>query len=330
MTRWIGLLFLITPLYSQEPGRWKDPSPHTTRLVTVDDGVRLEVLDWGGSGRPLILLAGGGNTAHVFDDFAPKLSAECHVYGITRRGFGASGFSAQDFGPDRLGEDVLAVIDSLKLARPVLAAHSIGGEELSSVASRRPERIAGVIYLDAAYPYAFDNGKGPGMQDIQSLQQSLPAPQPPEPGRAELAGFRALYNYFVRVNGFAYPEAELRQTWESTPEGRVTKGRDFPGGPLLMTGLKKYTEIRIPALAIFANPHGLGAWVDHNTDPAVRKAANAYSAGLSALVERQMKVFQGCAPIGHVVVLHGAHHYVYLSNENDVLREMRAFLKGLE
>jgi hypothetical protein len=69
--------------------RRNDPSPHVTRFVSVDKDVRLEVLDWGGSGRPIVLLAGGGNTAHVFDDFAPKLRAHNHVYGITRRGFGA-------------------------------------------------------------------------------------------------------------------------------------------------------------------------------------------------------------------------------------------------
>jgi hypothetical protein len=71
---------------------WKDPSPHTIRFVTVEKGVRLEVVDWGDSGRPLVLLAGGGDTAHVFDDFAPKLTSSFHVYGITRRGFGESGF----------------------------------------------------------------------------------------------------------------------------------------------------------------------------------------------------------------------------------------------
>jgi non-heme chloroperoxidase len=60
----------------------------------VEKGVRLEVLDWGGSGRPLVLLAGGGDTAHIFDDFAPKLTPSFHVYGIARRGFGESGFSA--------------------------------------------------------------------------------------------------------------------------------------------------------------------------------------------------------------------------------------------
>jgi pimeloyl-ACP methyl ester carboxylesterase len=159
---------LAAPLYPQ-PTTWKDPSPHTTRFVSADDNVRLEVLDWGGSGRPLVLLAGGGDTADVFDDFAPKLSAGYHVYGITRRGFGASGFSARNFGADRLGDDVLAVIDALHLARPALVGHSLGGEELSSVATRHPERIAGAIYLEAAYPYAFDNGESPSMQDLQSL-----------------------------------------------------------------------------------------------------------------------------------------------------------------
>ena len=64
--------------------------PHTVQFVTVDKDVKLEVLDWGGSGRPVVLLAGLGNNAHVFDKFAPKLTGTYHVYGITRRGFGAS------------------------------------------------------------------------------------------------------------------------------------------------------------------------------------------------------------------------------------------------
>ncbi len=76
---------------------WKDPSPHTAQFVTVDNNVKLEVLDWGGSGRPLVLLAGLGNTAHVFDKFAPRLTATYHVYGITRRGFGVSGAPASGY-----------------------------------------------------------------------------------------------------------------------------------------------------------------------------------------------------------------------------------------
>jgi hypothetical protein len=59
-------------------------------FVSVEKGVKLEVLDWGGTGRPLVLLAGLGDTAHDFDEFAAKLIGKYHVYGITRRGYGES------------------------------------------------------------------------------------------------------------------------------------------------------------------------------------------------------------------------------------------------
>src|SRR5258707_14028911 len=89
----ILLASLLAPFYSQST-LWRDPSPHTTQLVSVDKDVRLEVLDWGGSGRPVILLAGGGDTAHVFDEFAPKLAGHYHVDWITRRRLGAARFFA--------------------------------------------------------------------------------------------------------------------------------------------------------------------------------------------------------------------------------------------
>ena len=108
--------------------------------------------------RPLIFLAGLGNTAHVFDTLAPKFTDRHHVYAITRRGFKPSSApptTNENYDADRLGDDVLAVIDVLKLDRPVLAGHSIAGEELSSVGTRHPEKVAGLVYLDAIYQYSF-------------------------------------------------------------------------------------------------------------------------------------------------------------------------------
>ncbi len=129
---------------------WQDLSKHRVQFVNVQSDVRLEVLDWGGSGRPLVLLAGSGNTAHVFDDFAPKLRDAGHVYGITRRGFGASSHPASGYDEQRLADDVLQVLDSLKLVRPVLVGHSMAGGELTTLAGQHPDRLAGLVYLDAA------------------------------------------------------------------------------------------------------------------------------------------------------------------------------------
>jgi non-heme chloroperoxidase len=143
--------------------------------VTVDKDVKLEVLDWGGAGWPLVLLAGNGNDAHIFDSFVTSLTPTYDVYGITRRGFGGSSAPASGYSADRLGDDVLAVLDSLKLDRPVLAGHSIAGEELSSIGSRHPGRVAGLIYLEAGYGYAFyDPSRGDLNIDLFDLLNRIP------------------------------------------------------------------------------------------------------------------------------------------------------------
>jgi non-heme chloroperoxidase len=354
---------------AQEPVPWHDPSPHTIQFVTVEDNVKLEVLDWGGPGRVLVLLTGLGNTAHVFDEFAPKLTPEYHVYGITRRGYGASSAPASGYSADRLGDDVLAVLDALKLDRPVLAGHSIAGEEMSSVTTRHPERVAGLIYIDAGYSQAFyDPSLGnvemdsrelqkklgemraastpqehrrlveelvhqglPGMevelQNLLKLLQAEPAHAvpPPAPSAEDLASFPAYQTYTKRVQGVAYPEAELRQMNESKPDGGVGKHQDKSVvRTAIEAGEQRYTNIRGPVLAIFANPRDPAPYADNT--PAERAA---FEALLTADIEAQAKAFEKGVPSARVVRLAHANHYVFLSNEADVLREMRAFLATL-
>lgn len=166
-----------TPTASAQQRNDTDTSPHTVQMVKVEPDVRLEVLDWGGTGRPLILLAGMGDTAHAFDTFARKLRTNYHVYGITRRGFGASGkpeFVTANYSAARLGDDVIAVITTLHLNRPILAGHSLAGEELSDIGFRHPEAVAGLIYLDAGYTYAlYDQAHGQILLDGLKLREML-------------------------------------------------------------------------------------------------------------------------------------------------------------
>jgi pimeloyl-ACP methyl ester carboxylesterase len=314
------LLAFVVPLRAQQATVWKDDSPHEISLIPVSQGVRLEVLDWGGNGRPLVLLAGGGDTAHVFDDFAPKLTGDFHVYGITRRGFGASGFAPPTLAADTFGDDVLAVLDALELGSPVLVGHSIAGQELSSIGTRHPDRVGALVYLDAGYQYAFDNGEVPTLKDISDV--GFPQPQPPT--EADLASFDALSLYYTRVLGFTPPEAALRLRRSVTPDGRVGPPLSFPGGQSLLTEVKHYVDIRPPALFIVSSQNP-GTWADSSTAPAIK----AQIAGLNALLERQAKAIKAALPGAEVVKLPRANHYVFLSNEADVLLEMRAFLGRL-
>jgi pimeloyl-ACP methyl ester carboxylesterase len=61
-------------------------------------------------------------------------------------------------------------------------------------------------------------------------------------------------------------------------------------------------------------------------DPAARAKFEAYD---EKRAEAQAKAFENGIPSARVVRLRNADHYVFRSNEADVLREMNAFLEKL-
>ena len=305
-----------------------DASPHSVQFVTVEPGVKLEVLNWGGTGRPLVFLAGLGNTAHVFDNFAPKFIGKYHVYGITRRGFGDSSAptpNGHNYSSDRLGDDVLAVIDALNLQKPVLAGHSIAGEELSSIGSRHPEKVSGLIYLDAGFPYAFyDRVHGDPQLDMldtrNKIEQLLPfdpsgQKQPIEALLASLPQLeKDLQNELKRMQAVPPPTTKFPLPPSTSPAFAI------------FNGLHKYTEIKAPCLAIFAVPHDPNSNDILPTDPAHHAAA------VAADLERTTNLsnaFAAGVPSAQVVRLPNASHYLFNSNEAEVLRAMNDFLDKL-
>jgi pimeloyl-ACP methyl ester carboxylesterase len=309
-------------------GQDRDITPHKTRFITVDTNVRLEVLDWGGSGRPLVLVTGLGVTAHYFDEFALKLASSYHVYGITRRGFGKSSApqpTETTYTADRLGDDVIAVIDALKLNQPVLVGHSVGGEELSSVGSRHPEKVAGLVYLDAGYGYAFyDPDVGWPNIDLAELRKKLELLQP---GKGP-NDTRPLINELLNVLLPRF-EKDLKKdsVYEDALPPSMLEGASTSVPPIsqaIMAGGQKYTKIPVPILAIFAVPHDMGPAIDN--DPLLRAKFDAQDI---ARVGAQASAFEKGLPTARVVRLPHAKHFVFQSNEAEVLREIAAFTNSL-
>jgi pimeloyl-ACP methyl ester carboxylesterase len=264
-------------------------------------------------------MTGLGDNAHVFDGFAATLVAQYHVYSITRRGFGASSKPENGYGPDRLGDDVLSVIDQLKLSQPILVAHSIGGEELSSIGSRHPEKVAGLIYLEAGYPYAYYNmDRGDPDVDRADLERKLAqlhsgATRDPRPVVKDLLE--------TSLPSFERDLRAMQKRLEAAPESAFSG----PAPPLpprevlaIVNNEQKYTRIPVPVLAIFAVQRALG--------PGVSPDAQAL---FDESIETQAKAFENGVPTARVVRLSHADHYVFRSNETDVFREMNAFIANL-
>lgn len=323
---WVCLFLLISCCLGRTRAQEPSATKAKVQFVEVQPGVKLEVLDWGGSGRPLVFLAGLGNSAHVFEDFAPRFTDHFHVYGITRRGFGASSKPEPmdpNYSADRLGLDVVAVIDALHLDRPVLAGHSIAGEELSWVGDHNPQRVAGLIYLDAAAGFAlYDATRGDTQIDLLDVKRRLDA------FRAGAVYDRAF------VDGLRESVAQLHRDLD-TEAVRLAEMPEVPPPPppppiplAVRFGMEKFTKIEAPAMAIFACPHDL--------TPAFRGTLAKDVTAQTAMRANDLQqctdwanAFERAMPADPVVRIANAGHYVFLSNPDVVERAMRDFLAKL-
>ena len=162
-----------------------DTSPHRSGLVQAN-GVRLHYLEWSGGKRGvLLMLAGLGHDAHVFDDFSARFTDRYRVIALTRRGYGQSDKPRTGYDVNTRVEDLRRFLDALGIAKVTLIGHSLAGDELTAFASAYPARVDKVVYLDAAY----DRSKVAALIVDDPVTKILPnRGQPPgdDPIRAQL------------------------------------------------------------------------------------------------------------------------------------------------
>jgi pimeloyl-ACP methyl ester carboxylesterase len=295
---------------------WHDASPHTVRFVTAPGGVRLEVLDWGGQGQPLVFLPGLENTGHIFDDFAPRFTDRFHVLAITRRGWGASDHPDTGYGIPTLVADVHAALDSLHLSHVDLVGHSIAGQELTGIAVKYPSDVRRLVYLDAGFDY-----------HAHLIPKGMPAQ--PLPTAADSASPAAGLAYFRRMNGAPLPEADFRAT-----EKFDSTGRDLgPATPQSISAAvvqsaeataPPFAQVRVPALAIYDRPVSAAEALPEAPMPDTTAAR--WLRFWQQWRTAQQAEFKAKIPRAKIVVLQGASHYVFLTQPDTVASAMRAFL----
>jgi pimeloyl-ACP methyl ester carboxylesterase len=122
------------------------------RDVVVDSGgILLAARDYGGNGDPpLLLLHGSGDTLATWDEVAPFLTSSSRVVAYDAVGHGQSQAPREQ---PRLSQFLDAVDDvaaALRLERPILVGHSMGGGVALLHAAERGSSRA-VISVDAAY-----------------------------------------------------------------------------------------------------------------------------------------------------------------------------------
>src|SRR5215217_3855941 len=100
--------------------------------------VRLHYVDWGGPGRPLLLVHATGFHARLWDPYVPGLSERFRVIALDQRGHGDSGRPVDGFNWSHSADDAHALIVALGIEGCVAAGHSSGGTAIAVCAGRYP------------------------------------------------------------------------------------------------------------------------------------------------------------------------------------------------
>jgi non-heme chloroperoxidase len=231
-----------------------------------------------------------------------------------------------NYSAQRLGEDVLAVIHELKLEKPIVGGHSLAGEELSYIGTDHPEEVAGLIYLDAGYPYAYyDASRGDQSVDAAQVQSDLARLTPFLPAADE----RKLIDQMLATDLPALQRdlEHSRKLLDSMPEPPVPAASvETQVVSAIIHGVRKFSTVHCPVLAIFALPHDLGP-MGSSLKPEQRAALEADDADTTSA---QVTAFEKGNPNAKVIVLAHASHAVFNSNEAEVLKAIKEFAETLK
>jgi pimeloyl-ACP methyl ester carboxylesterase len=114
------------------------------------NGLRLHYLDWGNSHlKPLLLLHGGGQNAHMWDFFALAMRDRHHILALDQRGHGDSDWHPdRDYSEEAYLRDLEEFTREVGLRRFILGGLSLGGRNSYTYTAHYPEQVEALIIVD--------------------------------------------------------------------------------------------------------------------------------------------------------------------------------------
>jgi pimeloyl-ACP methyl ester carboxylesterase len=287
-------------------------------MITGSTHNQLEILDWGGKGIPILFLTGLSNTAHVYDHFAPGFTDQFQVYGMSRRGYGKSEQTKDGYGIDTLANDILEVLNTLKIDKVILIGHSIAGDEITTFATKYPGRVSHIIYLDAAYDH---------------INLPEPFPEFPKKTNRDSSSVSDFNLYLKRIRGFTFPEEEIKNQYEFDEKGKLVKNiTPWSIGGAIVDGVRlpSYKSIQCSALAIYGQRNTAEEWFPSlplMDSVNQRKAIKEFMPEWKKYYDGEMKRFQTEMVDGTVKEITGADHYIFLTHPKETENIIRSFIK---
>ena len=178
--------------------------PEPKMIRAQGDGIEIKLAEWEGTGTPILCVHGLTANSRCWDVVVRPLVGRHRVLAVDLRGRGLSDKPANGYSEAHHLRDIKSVIDHLHLDRVVLLGHSLGGYISMGLAATHPEKIAGLILMDA------------GGDLSQEYWDSVAAAIKPSLDRLEMAfpSKEALYNLMKKAPFFQPWSHEIETYFE--------------------------------------------------------------------------------------------------------------------
>jgi pimeloyl-ACP methyl ester carboxylesterase len=278
--------------------------------------LRIHFRDWGDPGNPpLVIVHGLRDHSHSFDQLARGLLDRFHVLALDLRGHGDSETTPYyHFGHFLL--DLHNLVRALRLVRPVIVGHSLGGEITATYAGCFPHVPAALVVIE---------GLGP------------PPPDMEEEVAWTIDGFRRIDQAFTGQRGIADLEAAYRRMHERNPRLTEAQARELA---LLGTRAREDGKLEwkfdamLSTMALsgpFKLDYAMAFWrrIQARTLIVHGGESGEFWRGRPGAVylepdDRARRL--ACFPDARFVEIAGAGHMVHFDRPRELLATVRAFL----
>ena len=147
------------------PAQAGTPAPPPATLAKIEDfappeefvmvgPLKTHLVRKGDSGRPVVLVHGFGSSTYTWRKTLDALAPRYQVFAFDLKGFGLTAKPKDGrYHMEAYTDHLLGLLDTLKLDKPVLVGHSLGGAVVTRFALLHPERV-GALVLVSPLPVA--------------------------------------------------------------------------------------------------------------------------------------------------------------------------------
>ncbi|MEO1021806.1 MAG: alpha/beta hydrolase [Bacteroidota bacterium] len=171
----ILFLILLTGLTLTGCSGYKYASMPALEFEDIDYGfdtqrtqsdVSLAYIDEGSGSQTVILIHGLASNAGFWRYVIPDLSKSYRVIAVDLPGFGKSDKGDFSYGISFYADQILALMNELKIDKAILAGHSMGGQISMNFALQYPERLNKLVLASPAGIESFKPGEAKWLRNV--------------------------------------------------------------------------------------------------------------------------------------------------------------------